>query len=725
MIERLQALYKHHHAFVLVFILFIAFRFMALVLLQQSVELTDYSYYFAWGQLTAMGYEPFVDLWATYPPLFPALMLPVYELSSRIPPWVDADFFFGLLFGAWLLVFESANLVLIYRLAGKLSGPSFAAPSASAANQQPALVSAVFYALLFTPVYTFLGWFEAMPLFFLLLGLDLLLVPRAWGWASSAVAAALGTLVKLTPALLGPVAVRWLGAKLSWQAARKEWFNRQSSGNLLRPALYALIYFGVTIGVGLWLAHGNVELALSSFRVNAMRSPWQSVWALIDGYYGYGLVPVDMRNMVGLETRQWESRIPWLWVTVAFLLIYLWLYTRRYDWTQVRTPVAFTGVSVIWLFLYAKGWSPQFLVWILAFIVLLTPSLFGVLLATALSLLNVVESYIYLIFLPDEQWILVGTVLLRTVLLIFLAVQFLSQIWPTPTTARRMARVSRASVAGLLLLALIGGVLAMPRAAQAYQTQRLAQHPCRAAIELLQVEADGAPSMILTESLPLYQELYPWLHDAYLLRVIDTYSPIDEAPGEVLARTLDELLVEGEAVWWVAEPDGGVAEMSYFTRPDVQRFDEQTLGACALSRLVRLDPQRALAMAQVDGPIRLLHAQAELTAQGDAVDLVLYWQADAPVADSYTVFTQLFDGAGTMLAQQDNLPVRGLAPTDTWVPGVVIRDPYRLVLDEKQRSLVEERAQLHVGLYNETGRQQLTLADGTNADHLTIPLVLP
>ena len=123
-----------------------------------------------------------------------------------------------------------------------------------------------------------------------------------------------------------PVAIRWLGAKLSWRAACDEWFDRNSPGNLLRPALYTLIFFGVTIGLGLWLAHGNAELAVSSFRINAIRSPWQSVWALIDGYYGYGLVPVDMRNMIGLETNQWQSRIPWGWVTLAFLALYLWLY---------------------------------------------------------------------------------------------------------------------------------------------------------------------------------------------------------------------------------------------------------------------------------------------------------------------------------------------------------------------------------------------------------------
>jgi hypothetical protein len=141
---------------------------------------------------------------------------------------------------------------------------------------------------------------------------------------------------------------------------------------LLKPALYILVFAGVAVGVGLPLARFNPALALSSFTVNGLRPPWQSVWALLDGYYGFGLVPIDMRNLRGLAAGdQWASALPWTWITLGFALLYLWLYTRRYDWTRVRTPVAFAALSVIWLFLYSKGWSPQFVVWVLAFVVLL------------------------------------------------------------------------------------------------------------------------------------------------------------------------------------------------------------------------------------------------------------------------------------------------------------------------------------------------------------------
>ncbi len=120
-------------------------------------------------------------------------MLPVFELSSRIPPWVEPRLFFHVLFGLELLIFEIGNLVLIYRLAGKLAGDGTGAAETTRAHSPgevrspAALRAALLYALLFAPVYTLLGWFEAMPLFFLLLGLDLLLLARGGagaGWAA-------------------------------------------------------------------------------------------------------------------------------------------------------------------------------------------------------------------------------------------------------------------------------------------------------------------------------------------------------------------------------------------------------------------------------------------------------------------------------------------------------------------------------------------------------------
>ena len=754
---RLAEWYRRHYWFGVLLLLFVAMRLLAILLFRPGgffADNSDYEFYQLWGQMGPSGYTTFQNLWTAYPPLFPALMLPIFELSSRIPPWVEPRLFFHLIFGGLLLLFETGNLLLIYRLGNRLGAESDAAESDTLENQLPGntwflpgLLPAVLYALLFAPLYTLLGWFEAMPLFFMLLGLDLLLLARRWGWAGSAIAAALGFLIKLTPILLVPIAVRWLGAKLSWAAARQEWFNRRSPGNLLRPALYILVFGVVSVGVGaLALGPGfNPQLALSSFRINAIRPPWQSIWALLDGYYGYGLVPIDMRNLQGLATGgQWQTRLPWGLIGLAFAAVYLWLYTRRYDWAWARTPIVFAAVSVIWLFLYSKGWSPQFIVWVLAFLVLLTPTMHGIVLAITLTAINFAESTVFLLVLPDEHWLLVATVLLRTLLLVLLAAEWLGQIWPAAKTGRRLQMVAARMAWVVVAAALLAALLGAPRVAQAYRDRRTAEHPCREAITLLQENAGMGEAAIITPQITVWRDLYPWLHDEYTIHVLDGYDPNDRPAEEVMGAKLAQLAGAGE-FWWVEQvadpgaqppeesqstdmPEWSPVLRSFAAKPGVAIFDEQALGACHLARVAALGDHTPLATVDTTGgPIELLAADVgrpltvatPSTPNSSILPVVLYWQAVAPVEASYTVFTQLFDASGRLIAQQDNLPVQGLAPTTTWQPQAAIRDPYRLSLPT---DLPPGDYDLQVGMYDSAGRRTLTLPDGTSADHLSLPV---
>jgi hypothetical protein len=727
----LRRFYTEHRWFLALLLLFTSFRLFAILLFRPGgfiADNSDYEFYYAWGLTLPMGYTTFENLWTAYPPLFPALMLPLFVWSSHIPPWVEPRLAFHLLFGLELLLFEIGNFILIYRLARRLEAES----TIDDAHRLPLpLKATVFYALLFAPVYTLLGWFEAMPLFFLLLGLDLLLSRRRGLWIASAIAAALGFLVKLTPMMLVPIAVRWFGARLSFDAVRHEWFNRRSPGNLLKPALYILVFAGVAVGVGLPLARFNPALALSSFTVNSLRPPWQSVWALLDGYYGFGLVPIDMRNLRGLAAGdQWASALPWTWITLGFALLYLWLYTRRYDWTRVRTAVAFAALSVIWLFLYSKGWSPQFVVWVLAFVVLLRADLFGVLLALMLTLLNVVESSIFLILLPNEQWLMVTTVLARTALLILLAVDFAGQIWPAPTRGRQLQRAAVGLSVAVTAAALLVMALGAPRAAQAYQDRRLAEHPCREAIAWLNVEAEGLTRTLVMEDTALWSELNPWLRMTHDLVVVDGYNPDDRPADVVKAKRLAALSAQGE-FWWIERSTAAStaatraplpwarAAANFFATPGVYTSDVQQLGACSLTRVFTPPAEPLASFTVTDGRIDLLGLAMGAAQPGSSLPVVLYWQIPAAIDGSYTVFTQLFAPDGQIVAQQDNLPVAGLAPTNTWTPTQPVRDAYSLTIPPDASPGLYT---LHVGLYDVAGRQPVTLRDGTTADHITVPV---
>ncbi len=738
MIAALRTLYRRHYAFVLLLLLFVGSRLGAILLFRPGgfiTDFSDYDFYYTWGQLVPMGYVAYDNLWTAYPPLFPALMLPLFERASRIPAWIEPRLFFHLLLGAALLVFESGNFILIYRLGNKLhpahepiqsAAPSTAWPAELVASLHPGLLPALFYALLFVPVYTLIGWFEPMPLFFMLLGLDLLLSGRRWGWAGSALAAALGFLTKLTPALLIPLAIRWLGVRLNWRAAREEWFRRSSPHNAGKAAAYVALFTLTVIGLGYPFVRANPALTFSSFRIQSIRPPWQSIWALFDSFYGYGLVPLDMRNLSGLAGPLWESRLPWTWIGLAFMALYLWLYTRPYDWRQARTPVAFSGASVILLFLYSKGWSPQFLLWALVFIALLLPTLRGVMLALLLSLINFVEADIFLILLPDEHWIMAATVLLRTVLLILLMVEFLGQIWPASARGRLMQRSAAAGSWAVLLVAVLLVPLGWPRASQAYQERRLSEHPCPTAVAYLREQAAQPGNLILTQQSEVWRDFYPWLRQEFELRVLDGYSAQDEPAQDVVLAQL-QTLPAGE-FWWIERSDTPPSGSSplvvrdlFFAQANVHLLEETGFGPCRVTRGLRQPPGPALGKAQVDGgPIRLLDVATTSAKVGEALYVVLYWQSAAPVTASYTVFTQVVDAAGNIIAQQDNLPVEGLAPTTTWQPGAVIRDPYRL---ELPNTTAPSGSHLLVGLYNGEGeRAPFLLPDGTRADHLSFPL---
>jgi len=57
--------------------------------------------------------------------------------------------------------------------------------------------------------------------------------------------------------------------------------------------------------------------------------------------------------------------LPWLLISLAFGLIYLWFYTRPVDYRDRLKVVGLATFTVALFMLYSKGYSPQFLVYLL------------------------------------------------------------------------------------------------------------------------------------------------------------------------------------------------------------------------------------------------------------------------------------------------------------------------------------------------------------------------
>jgi hypothetical protein len=121
--------------------------------------------------------------------------------------------------------------------------------------------------------------------------------------------------------------------------------------------------------------------------------------------------------------------------------------------------------------------------------------------------------------------------------------------------------------------------------------------------------------------------------------------------------------------------------------------------------------------AQVGARIQLVgYRLAEYAvAPGDTVLLTLYWRAAAPVGEAYTVFTHLQGPEGELIAQQDNPPGRGDCPTDSWMPGALVEDPYEI---EVPPNTSPGEYTVSTGMYDPMGLERLP-ASGSDGQRLS------
>jgi hypothetical protein len=96
--------------------------------------------------------------------------------------------------------------------------------------------------------------------------------------------------------------------------------------------------------------------------------------------------------------------------------------------------------------------------------------------------------------------------------------------------------------------------------------------------------------------------------------------------------------------------------------------------------------------------------------------LTLVWRAGASSSEvSYTVFTQLLNAEGRVIAQSDSIPASGARPTTGWRAGEYIEDLHTLTYNDL---VAQGETRLIVGLYDAATNQRLHLSNG--ADYLTL-----
>lgn len=316
----------------------------------------DLRYYYDLAARTGRGQWPYRDYWFEFPPVWATLFVGLYHVLDALGTVTYSAW--ATILGLFMTLIDVGNLYLLRLLAQRLHG-------LTAAVALPWV-----YALLIVPVVMPWWNFEPLVAFLLLLGLWWVLK----GYRTrSALAVALGILTKYLAILVLPAVWRF-----------------RSPGHALR---YTLISLSIPVVVtGLLIAWGGA-MARESLLLQANKASYQTVWALIDGNYTTGRFPPPDQRFDPATAHELSGNpavIP-VWVRLfPFAALGGWLY-MRINRRDDRALVAFVTVTLVLFFLWAQGWSPQWVLTLTPLILLNFPDRNGVLLCAVLGFMSLLE----------------------------------------------------------------------------------------------------------------------------------------------------------------------------------------------------------------------------------------------------------------------------------------------------------------------------------------------
>ncbi len=332
---------------------------------------------------------PFFNYWIEYPPVFPFLS----AFLNRLAGGQEHVFYYLLDF--LLIAADSGSIYLFTRMVSRLFSP------------EDALVRAGVYLLVLVSLPYVWWYFDPLVVFFLLLGLNLILEQRVWG---AGAAVAIGIALKFFPALAMLAAWR----RYSWKRLVG------LAAISLAPVILLYAVF--------WLASPNLTAA--SLRSQAGKGSWETVWALLDGNIRTGSFGPAEERLDPAKAGVLQGNpavVPPLINLVVFGGVGLWALSRFQPVKNApldsgRQSLALVGFAWGLFVLWSPGWSPQWILYLLPLALLTLPGRQVYLLAAALILVNLLEWPVMLS--RGYFWALWLTIPIRTLILGILAAEF-------------------------------------------------------------------------------------------------------------------------------------------------------------------------------------------------------------------------------------------------------------------------------------------------------------
>ncbi len=677
---RINNILVTHQTFLLILAASTVLRLLAILVLRPGGFIAghgpDQTYYFEMVRLTGTGELPFFDFWMEYPPLMPWLATLAYHLSLNIPVWTEPIFWFNVLFRLFLLPFDVATLILIYAIVRRIW------------DQERAVQVAGLWALLFTPLFTLLTWFDPLTLFFGVLALYGLILNRP---ALAGGAIGLGFLAKIIPVAISPVGM----FSLSSHRRRVTYVGSAAAAVflvLLLPLLIAPAY------------------VVSWVRALLNVSAWETVWALLEGYRGYGLVaPLNLRNDPATAVFSAnEVTLSWWPITLVFILIYVYFITRRIDWQNKLRLAQLSLFSLVIFVLYSKGYSPQWATYLSALALIALPVGRGLGYSLLLSGLMVAEWPVAFMMLTDNSSFLAAIIIWRTAVILLLGLDGLVRALPD---GRRWQPIGRRwAFPAAMILSLAGLLVLGPFAARAYADSRRQADDLAPFIADFQTQA--APNDLIVVTQPgLLERLRPFLPNKQVVLMPNAWADVD-VPDWLATR------LTGHDHAWLLFDNSDSTGQPQFNKAR-QQLDAEACPtqqtwygtAWASSYVVNEEGEiRAQTAVFADG-LRLTTAsvpEPPLKA-GAALCLRLTWVADVTPQADYTVFVHLLDASGSLATQSDVWPTQ---PTSAWPAAEPITTAHGLILPT---TLLPGRYTLQVGLYEPGSGTRLLTHEGLDS----------